>query len=545
MPQDVPSVVATADGPTVVYRSRNLYSPTRPRIACRRRVDALHIPDGSLVLVPSPVLGHGLDALLQKCGPRCGVFLVELEASLAQLALDSLPHAIIADPRVRLCFAHGLDNLEQFFPPELRGQFERVVVANLSSGHRLHADAYDTLHRWLQDEIRRAWQNRITTMHMGRLWFRNLFANLALFPFSRPINSITVRRPTLVVGAGPSLDGLLTELPAVRSQLFLLAVDTAVPVLAARDIAPDAVVAVEPQHANLADFVGINRRSTILLADLFSFPAVARLFPPRSRVFFSSRPLECRMMSRMTNASLLPSPIPPLGSVGVAAVFLTGRMCAGPVAFAGLDFAYSDDKTHARGAPFLSREIATRTRLHGDRIFPACIDRPRLTAPEKHGGTCKTDLVLLSYAEQLRGISHSRCSLYDLGAHGLHSGVSVLNNLDDFLALSTATRELESQAESRAAERQGAEASKAQQDCQTRVRCALGKELQLITDLERAIGTNESGSSSPSLDDLLAEADYLYADTGARPPFNEPALRRVLAAARFYRLHIQRALQRL
>lgn len=564
MSSDAPSVVATADGPAVVYRSRNLYSPVEPQTACIRRVAALQIPDASLVLVPSPVLGHGLEELLQKCGPRCGVFLVELESPLAELSRTELPRSVTADPRVTLCFGSRLEELEPFFPPDLRARFERVVQVTLSSGHRFHANQYERLYRWLQDEVRRVWQNRITTMHMGRLWFRNLFANLALLPSSQPIASLSVQRPTLVVGAGPSLDPLLPELRTVRRQLFLLAVDTAVPVLAAHDITPDAVVAVEPQHANLADFLGIDRRSTLLLADLFSFPGVTRLFPRHQRIFFSSRPLNCRLIERLSTAGLLPAAIPPLGSVGVAAVHLTSRICNAPVAFVGLDFAYPDGKTHARGAPFLTRELATRNRLHGDRIYPACLARPRLTAPDKHGGTCKTDMVLLSYAEQLRSISALRPDLYDLGAHGLQSGAPTLPNLERFLRRCTDLAPQDGTQDgtqggtgtgSGAAEEGGVRSGQSDDGLPvpdysdarfgTAVWNALERELQLTSDLEESITAELSGRAAPMLADLLAAADYLYADSGARPPFHAALLRRVLAAGRFYRLHLQRAMQRI
>ena len=531
MTGDPPLVVDATDGKTVVFRGKNLYSPTTPLAACRRRVAALDILDRSLVIVPSPLLGHGLPELLHKCGPGCRLALVELEPQLAALSAQHLPAEVVEDPRVVVCNAEQLNQLEACFPLSLRSSCERVVLVSLSAGSRLHAEDYSRLLRWLQDEIRRAWQNRMTTIHMARLWFRNLFANLALLPGSSPIGALRVEKPTLVLGAGPSLQELLPQLHSARDQLFVIAVDTALPVLEAHSIAADAVVAVEAQHANLGDFLGVRRESVLLLADLFSYPAVVRLFPRRNTLFFASRPIETALAGRLESRGLLPLQIPPLGSVGVVAVKLACSICSGAVGFSGLDFSYADGKTHANGAPMLQRALSSADRLSGDRIYAACLARPRLARPDKRGGICKTDMVLLSYAEQLQSIAAANPRLYDLGTQGLATGARPLESLGGFLQ----------QAAAGAPHAQAAMTDAQPPDYQT-VREALEYELALLRQLETVI----TGQAEPrQLQRLLQDADYLCCETGAPCNSDQSSLRRALVAARFYRIQINRALARL
>ncbi|TVQ36884.1 MAG: DUF115 domain-containing protein [Spirochaetaceae bacterium] len=549
MTTDSPSVVPTTDGPTVVYRGRNLYSPATPITACRRRVAALTIPDHSLVLVPSPLLGHGLTDLLHKCGPGCRVLLVELEAPLAALARQRLPAALLDDSRVTFCAAERVQELERCFPLELRSRCERVISVNLSAGSQLHSREYTQLLHWLQDEIRRAWQNRITTIHMARLWFRNLIANLPLLPVSRPITGVAVERPVLVLGAGPSLEPLLAELRRQRDQLFVMAVDTALPVLVAHGITVDAVVALEPQHANLGDFLGVDCRAPLLLADLFSYPAVVRLFTPHHTLFFASHPLDSRLIDKLQAHGLMPLQIPPLGSVGVAAVKLATCIYGGPVAFAGLDFAYADGKTHARGAPMLQRQHQTARRLSGDRIYTACLARPRLRQPDKQGGRCQTDMVLLSYAEQLRSLTTGSPRLYDLGVCGLPTGAPRLDGIAEFLRVAGTSQigaasglSCRLRATSVSATTAASHAAARQQTAT--VRAALDEQLSLLARIEEQV-TNRAARDPQILSALLQAADYLYAETSAPSAGDEASLRRMLAAARYYRIQIGRALRNL
>jgi len=137
----------------------------------------------------------------------------------------------------------------------------------------------------------------------------------------------------------------------------LLAADTALPVLREAGLSPDAAVAVEAQHANLADFAGLRGAPLRLFADLTSLPGAARLFefPP------------CWFLSEFAPVPLFADPafppvprIPPLGSVGVAAAWIAWRLSRGPVVLAGVDFCYPPGRTHARGAPAL-RGLLART----------------------------------------------------------------------------------------------------------------------------------------------------------------------------------------
>ena len=69
MTGDEPLLTETGRGLTVFYRGKNLYSSSEPREGARRRAAAARLEDRSLVLVPGPGLGYGLEVLLERLPP--------------------------------------------------------------------------------------------------------------------------------------------------------------------------------------------------------------------------------------------------------------------------------------------------------------------------------------------------------------------------------------------------------------------------------------------------------------------------------------------
>ncbi|MCF7929545.1 MAG: hypothetical protein K9L68_12285, partial [Spirochaetales bacterium] len=229
----------------------------------------------------------------------------------------------------------------------------------------------------------------------------------------------------------------------------VMAVDTALPVLAAHGLCPDVVVAVEAQAANAGDFIGCrpcgsgageqgdpggaggavgNPRGTAaagpdrslggqgsddpgdprgtaaagccegyrLLADCSSYPPVIRAH--RSADFFLSDFLQNNLTDRLDQAGLLPRHLPPLGSVGVSAVYIA-LLHRAPVLMAGLDFGYLPGKTHAAGSPahrlYLSR--TGRLRGPGRNLWELGVDSEFISGKFPY----RTTRVLRSYRDSL------------------------------------------------------------------------------------------------------------------------------------------------
>ncbi len=305
------------------------------------------------------------------------------------------------------------------------GRFRRVAEVPLSAGYRLAPGRYAELRRTIEAVVRTHWQDAATLISMGSMWVRNLLDNLAVLPGAGDFSRLSARAPVVVAGAGPSLEASLPVLKEGRGGFILAAADTALPRLAEESLAPDIVVALEAQIANIQDFIPHRGGDTLLACELSAHPATPRIFPGRCS-FFASRFAPLALFDRLEAAGLLPCPFPALGSVGVAAAHAGLRLTTGEVFLTGLDFSFPGSRTHARGTPPHLSALCTAGRMHGidqDSVRSLALRRT-LREADKSGAVVLTDLVLRSYRDGLRlQVAGDVGRAWDLGRTGLELGV--------------------------------------------------------------------------------------------------------------------------
>jgi hypothetical protein len=422
MPGEQPLLLQTEYGPTVNWKGISLYPSDNPIEYARRRARVFSPLPRSLVFVPSVGLGYGLAELLEKLPDGCAILCVEAHQELMGLAMrQGLPR----DPRLIVVRADNADVVENALESMGIGRFRRVTQVSLCGGYRLAAGMYEGCRRMLEERLRLHWQNRLTLIALGSLQVRNILSNLALLPSAADFSALSSPAPIVVAGAGPSLEGCMPLLERLRRQYLLVSVDTALPVLASRGLAPDIVVALEAQAANLQDFVADRAPRSLLATDLSSYPGVNRMFPGRL-FFFSSRFAPLRLFERLRESGLLPAVFPAFGSVGVAAVHAALALSASDVYLAGLDFSFPGSATHARGAPshLVMLERSTRLRPVGQDAWQALAARSLIRVPDKSGAAVATDRVMRSYRDNLAArLSHAPGRAFDISPFGLDLGV--------------------------------------------------------------------------------------------------------------------------
>ncbi|QQO07967.1 motility associated factor glycosyltransferase family protein [Breznakiella homolactica] len=177
----------------------------------------------------------------------------------------------------------------------------------------------------------------------GKRWLSNILRNIhnaegrqELFP--------GIKRAA-VIAAGPSLEAQLPELHENRKNLFILAADTAIPVLVSAGITPDAAVSIDCQHISYYHFMGGIPRDMPLFLDIASPPLLSSL-SGNVRFFSSGHPL-ARYVSRHWRS--LPAIDTSGGNVTYAAVSLADYLGASEIFLYGADFSYPRGKTYARG----------------------------------------------------------------------------------------------------------------------------------------------------------------------------------------------------
>jgi len=356
-----PLPVDTGRGFSLLYRESYLYSRRDPEAAPELAASRTAMLPDTLYLVPSPCLCHGLRTLVAALPASSAVLCVELEEPLAVVAAQAGRDLFVVGGRAALVPARDPGTVVA--RALALGSFRRVVSVRLSQGWKLHAQDYEAMARAIEDELSLSWRNRMTLVRMGRLWARNLLSNLAAMPWDDVEPLTPVVAPLVVCGAGPSLAAVLPWMREHRRGLHLMAVDTAVGSLAMAGLVPDTVVCLEGQAHNLRDFVPLSGAPVGLIADVSAHPAGFHVVRGRKSLL-SSAWVDCGLLRRLGAAGLPIVTVPPLGSVGVLALYVAKLVARGPVFVSGLDFMFTPGATHCPGSPADRDESLRESRLY-------------------------------------------------------------------------------------------------------------------------------------------------------------------------------------
>ena len=208
------------------------------------------------------------------------------------------------------------------------------------------------------------WRNHFTLMSLGRNYTRNLFRNLKNVCGTQIIQPSSIDFPIFIAGAGPSLDITLPYLRDNRKKVYLLCVDTALRSLLDFGLIPDAVIVVESQFWIEDAFLGATGSKIPLFADLTARPQALTITGGPIQ-FFSTEFTHASYLSRLQKATPEIPIIPPLGSVGLIALYLALflQKNAHPILFSGLDFSFTEALTHSKGSPATLKLYRTSSRL--------------------------------------------------------------------------------------------------------------------------------------------------------------------------------------
>ena len=403
-------IVTGPRGPVVHADGRPLTGPD-PSASIRRRLPVpTEIAPQTLVILCSPLHGDAVNEWLARVPETCAVLAVELDDDLDRVTRPWHPPASSR----RFVYATGTSAAVAAGERLIRTTgLRRVSTVYLSGGARLHRDGYLRLEEQLMDSAMRFWQNRGTEIRLLRRWMSNVVRNATLAGL--PVDALRGRVPrrAVLVGAGPSLEDHLGELHRLfpahgrrqRADVSLVALDTALPTLAAAGVTPDMVVAMDGQLANAADLLPWRWENTAFLLDATVHFSVPRRVRADRRFWFVSRFSENALFRDPELAELLAGfpVLPPRGSVAPAALhLLTERLGVRAVFCVGIDFWYRPPKTHARMSPGDRAVRRCTSRLTHRDGHDRVLARPWRTVTLRDGSVRPGDAVLADQARLVR-----------------------------------------------------------------------------------------------------------------------------------------------
>ena len=502
-----------------VHNGKTLLSGIDPVRRAERTAGAVAVRDRTLYFCPSPLYGYGLARLLERLekeSPDSAILCIEADPRLFELSEKSIIPSLSAGNKLRITNIREKFELCSFVRNTWGGRtFRRVEVIRFSGGWQLFPDLYDSLCEALRSEIATDWSNAMTLTRLGRLYIRNAMRNLSLIPFFSSIENVTYEeKPVLVLGAGPSLDETLDALVRrFSSRLYdenrpfkIVCVDTCLGALRDRGIAADIAVILESQYWNLRDFIGCNGWNINTAIDLSAHPGSARILAGKGYLFFTPW-TDLRIFDRLKKAELLPAVIPPLGSVGLSAMELCRRLTKGKIICAGLDFSFTFDKYHARGAPGHRGRLSTQTRLRG--LFSAAYGEGVFASVSKSGLSVCTNPAMTNYCNLFQREFGSDSRVFDIEGPGLPLGVKTIS-MDEAMDMLNSEKSGINRKAAHDMGKQNDDFDKKEKILNKKLLMFLEGERNMLLELKKIL-TGEGEAGQERLSFLINECDYLWA----------------------------------
>lgn len=319
----------------------------------------------SLILLISPLLGEKV-AMLQKHIPRGSQLVCICLNEVHKKEYETNETLLDNFKSTPLLFK---DNCETVLCAFIHQEyFQYCCILYYSKEAYFYKKEADALQFKCSVEIKQSWTNHTTLAYFGNKWFLNIWNNLQQayigavpdVSTAHILENKSVQKSVIVVGAGPSLkQEHLSFIIKHRNALIIFAVDTALPILQKCDIIPDFCILLESQYYNMNDLLPAPHKDIIALADISCYPASIRAFS--KAVCFSSHFANISFFQRYKN--MLPPQIPPLGSVGLMAIYLAIQSNAQNLFLIGLDFSFYKGLSHAIHSPAYIQWQCTQSRM--------------------------------------------------------------------------------------------------------------------------------------------------------------------------------------
>ncbi len=500
------------------------------------------IAEGTLVLIFSPGLWYGFSELISLLPPSAKkhIIAVEYDDNLYSIAKSHMPdtqnestasdsaaiskisdsNQLQTEQSVTLFGKNELNKLDDYIRQTVKnGQFRRVCRLDFCAGTSFAPDFYTMIYNAASELVTSFWMNRITLVKMGRLFAKNIFQNLKNADNGLCLSDLsqTVSTPILVCGAGESLDDTVIS----QKNIFTVAVDAALPSLLARGIRVDAVVSLESQYVIQKAYIGApaklsdQKKLPLLFADLASRPSVVRSIK-NTTVWFASEYAQINFLDKLKQSSIVQQYIPPLGSVGLAAVYIAlilRKSSDIPVFVTGLDFSYSTGKTHAKHTPAHINMLISCERSHPIGNYAASFSETAISVTDKSSRQMITGKAMSSYAQVFRAMFAKTNNLFDLGKCGIDLGLVRCTNeqFTDFEKKITGCNINEVwQTIQKKLDAKAADSEEKIQDFLNTEKKSLEKVRDLLINADKSSFRDTSVSLSKQLYELLKDREYLY-----------------------------------
>ena len=376
------------------YNGRHLTSPRDPAKEAERLIASAFPNPVDIAVFLHFGLGYEIEALKRRW-PDTQIIVLEPRVPLFLSALHARNFLqLLSPPGITMIMDTEPSVLGQLLNDR---HHESVCFFPLRNIARLNPEYLEEAAEWFRRFNSRREINTNTLKRFGKVWVRNLFANLPVMAKAGSVEDLKdIFRgfPVLVLAAGPSLDNLSPFIKNLTERMVIIAVDTASGWCRIHGITPDFLVVVDPQYWNTRH-LDFTQSPGIIISESSTHPGVFRKIASVTLFCASLFPLGRFFESYCGVGGILGAG----GSVSTTAWDLARFLGAGRIFIAGLDLGYPDLKTHYKGSLFeeLSHVWSDRTKPSETSHFKTIRDGSPLKTAANNGKDVLSDRRLSLY----------------------------------------------------------------------------------------------------------------------------------------------------
>jgi hypothetical protein len=232
--------------------------------------------------------------------------------------------------------------------------YRGVQVVEHTGSFRLFTEYYEAVKSSVKRILDKKSGDKATVKAFGSIFLRNALNNLKNIDKLEPVSSLAGRfsgRSALIVSSAPSVEDYIDDIKKFRDRFYIIAVDSALPMLREQHIKPDFAVSIDPQHRIAEHFSGHEGRGTLHIFSIVSPPAVVERY--RGYLSLNSHPVS------QIIEEFYPGAVGSIdsGTGSVAGDALCFALLAGfeNIGMTGFDFSFSRNIIYARGTSYQKR----------------------------------------------------------------------------------------------------------------------------------------------------------------------------------------------
>jgi len=229
-----------------------------------------------------------------------------------------------------------------------------VQVIEHGASVRVFGEYYNSARGIIKRIIDREARNSSTVKAFGRLFLRNALNNFRNFSRVSPLTALENAfsgSKALIVSSAPSIEDYIDSIYRLRDYFYIVAVDSALPILSAKGIIPDFVISIDPQPRLSEHFLGEDLNNSLCIFSIVSNPDLVKRYG--GYLSLNSHPVS--QIIDDFNPGLVGSIDSGTGSVAGDALNFCVYAGFESIGMAGFDFSFSGNNIYARGTAYQRR----------------------------------------------------------------------------------------------------------------------------------------------------------------------------------------------